>query len=411
MSIRALRWIALSAWVFSVALVALSVPLLMGNRSVENGIEPYLINLVVAALAFSTVGALVASKLRKNPIGWLLAGTGLLYTIEVFAGNYSTYALFANPGSLPGGQVAAWFTSWVWIFGGSLVLFIFLFFPDGRLPSPRWRPVAWLVLINTGLAAAPYALGQGPLEDFGGSSPVVNPVGIPGSSGLLGLFAEISTFLLVPIAVSLIFSFLVRFRRARGEERQQIKWVAYAVALFAGAVVITTVWPSLDSSHVGSVLFLGGFLAIPSAMAVAILRYRLYAIDVVINKTLVYGALTATLALVYFGSIVVLQGILGALSGQDSQFAIVASTLTIAALFGPLRRRVQAFIDRRFYRKKYDAGRTLAAFGVKLRNETDLGVLSADLVTVVKETIQPTHASLWLRPSSEEESKVKAGRE
>ena len=380
------------------ALVALGILLTVANRSVENEIAPYTVNLVVAALAFSTVGVLVASRQQKNPIGWLLLGIGILYATELSAGNYSVYALFTDRGSLPGAPAAAWLTSWVWIAGGSLVLFVFLFFPDGRLPSPRWRPVAWLVLVNIALAVAPFAFGPGPLKDFAEGLPVVNPVGIEGSVGLLNLFARASFLLLIPISLALILAFVVRFRRARGEERQQIKWVAYAVAVFASAVVVVSVWPTLDRSLVGSALFLVGFLAIPSAMALAILKYRLYDIDVVINRTLVYGALTVTLALVYFGSIALSQGILTALRGQQSQLAVVASTLVIAALFNPIRHRIQAFIDRRFYRRKYDAARTLEAYAARLREETDLERLSGTLVSVVQKTVQPEHASLWLRP-------------
>jgi hypothetical protein len=207
--------------------------------------------------------------------------------------------------------------------------------------------------------------------------------------------------LLVPVSVALILSFVVRFRRARGEERQQIKWVAYGVALFTLAIVVVSIWPSLDRSVVGNVLFLVGFLAIPSAMALAILKYRLYDIDVVINRTLVYGALSVTLALLYFGSIAVLQGAWIALTGQRSQLAVVASTLLIAALFNPVRHRIQAFIDRRFYRRKYDARKTLEAFSFKLRDETDLENLSGELVGVVEQTIQPAHVSLWLRDREE----------
>ena len=405
------RWIAPSAWAFCMALVALGVPLFVANRSVDNEIEPYVVNLVVAALAFSTVGFIVASRRRENPIGWLLVGTGILYAIEMFAGNYSVYALFTDPGSLPGGSVAAWLASWVWISGGSLVLFVFLFFPDGRLPSPRWRPVAWLVLVNAALSVAPYAFSPGPLQDFSEEAPVVNPLGIEGSAGILDLFARISLLLLVPISLSLILAFYLRFRRAVGEERQQIKWVAYAVALFAAVVILVSVWPSLDGSVVGSVLFLAGFLAIPSAIALAILRYRLYDIDVVINRTLVYSALTLSIVLIYFGSIALLQGILIALTGQQSQLAVVASTLVIAALFNPIRHRIQEFIDRRFYRRKYDAAKTLEDFSGKLRDEVELDNLTHDLVAVVEQTMQPAHVSLWLRRPHVQEANIRMQRD
>jgi hypothetical protein len=401
LSIRASRWIALSAWAFSLALAVLGVLLVAANRSVESEIERYTVNLVVAALTFSTVGVLVAYRQQKNPIGWLLLGIGILYATELFAGNYSVYTLVTNPGSLPGEPVAAWLTSWVWIAGGSLVLFVFLYFPDGRLPSPRWRPVAWLVLLDAALAVAPFAFGPGPLEGSSEGSRVTNPVGIEGSVGLLDLFERVSFVLLAPISLALILAFFVRFRRARGEERQQIKWVAYGVAVFALAVIVVTLWPSLDGSPVGGALFLVGFLAIPSAMALAILKYRLYDIDLVINRTLVYGALSIALALVYFGSIALLQAALIALTGQESQLAVVASTLLIAALFNPIRHRIQGFIDRRFYRRKYDAARTLEAFGASLREEVDLENLAGELVAVVERTVQPAHVSLWLRDREE----------
>jgi hypothetical protein len=405
-SVRASRWVALSALAFSLALVVLGLVLATANRYVENEIATYTFNLVVAALAFSTVGVLVAYRQPKNLVGWLLLGIGALYATELFAGNYGVYTLVTNPGSLPGEVVGAWLTSWVWIFGGSLVLFVFLFFPDGKLPSPRWRPVAWLVLANTVLAVAPFAFDPGPLSEFSERVHVVNPVGIAGSAGMLGVFSRASFVLLIPISLALIFAMFVRFRRARGDERQQIKWVAYGVAMFALAVIVASAWPSLDGTLVGGALFLVGFLAIPTAMAVAILQYRLYDIDVVINRTLVYTALTTVLGLLYFASIALFQAVLIVLTGQTSQIAVVASTLLIAALFNPLRRRTQSFIDRRFYRKRYDAAKTLEAFSTRLREETDLDRLGGELVSVVHETMRPEHASLWLRPQDGRRSDV-----
>jgi hypothetical protein len=400
-SVRASRWVALAASALSLVLVVLGLVLAMANRYVENEIATYTFNLVVAALAFSTVGVLVAYRQPQNLIGWLLLGIGALYATELFAGNYGVYTLVTNPGSLPGEVVGAWLTSWVWIFGGSLVLFVFLFFPDGRLPSPRWRPVSWLVLANTVLAVAPFAFDPGPLSEFSERVHVVNPFGIAGSAGLLGVFSRVSFVLLIPISLALIFALFVRFRRARGDERQQIKWVAYGVALFALAVIVASAWPSLDGTLLGGALFLVGFLAIPTAMAVAILQYRLYDIDVVINRTLVYTVLTTVLGFLYFGSIALFQTVLIVLTGQASELAVVASTLLIAALFNPLRRRTQSLVDRRFYRGKYDAAKTLEAFGASLREETDLGQLNEHLLTVVRETMQPEHASLWLAPQGE----------
>jgi threonine/homoserine efflux transporter RhtA len=231
-----------------------------------------------------------------------------------------------------------------------------------------------------------------------GGSRIVNPVGIEGSTKLLDLFERGSFVLLVPVSAALILSFVVRFRRARGDERQQIKLVAYGVALFTLAILVVSIWPSIDRSVVGNVLFLVGFLAIPSAIALAILKYRLFNIDVVINRTLVYAVLTAALGIVYFGGVAALQLVTRPIPGDQSQLVVVVSTLAIAALFNPLRRRTQSVIDRRFYRRKYDAARTLEAFSARLRNDRDLGQLSAGLLSAVRETMEPAHVSLWLPP-------------
>ncbi len=216
----------------------------------------------------------------------------------------------------------------------------------------------------------------------------------------------ISPLLFVAAALSVF----VRLRRAVGVERQQIKWFAYAAAATVGGITLAYMIPeTIDTplwfERVGFAVNIAVTPAIPISMGVAILRYRLYEIDHIINRTLVYGSLTAMLVGVYVGGIAVLQGLVRALTGQESQLAIVASTLAVAALFNPLRRRIQSFIDRRFYRRKYDAAKTLEAFSAKLRNETDLDALSDDLVGVVRETMQPAHVSLWLRPDTASEGK------
>jgi hypothetical protein len=204
-------------------------------------------------------------------------------------------------------------------------------------------------------------------------------------------------------------SLFVRRLRARGVERQQLKWFTYAVAITVSGFILTyTISEAVGSVWLrwaGNVITVVGVLGIPISMGIAILRYRLYEIDLLINRTLVYGSLTAMLVGVYVGGIVVLRGLLRTLTGQESQLAIVASTLAVAALFNPLRHRMQAFIDRRFYRSKYDARQTLEAFSAKLRDETDLDALSDDLVGVVRETMQPAHVSLWLRPDTTSKGK------
>jgi len=274
---------------------------------------------------------------------------------------------------------------------------LLLLFPDGRLPSPRWWPVAWGVTLGTAGGMVGNALKAGPLVDFpqianpyGVGSPVVWVLGIAGSIVAAGS--------MVASAVSLI----VRLRRAGSEQRQQIKWLAYGGVvvvgtIFVGALVIP--WSVPVSILIMSVALLG----LPIFTGIGILRYRLYDIDLVINRTLVYGSLTAMLVAVYAGGVAVAQTILRALTGQvqQPQLVIVVSTLVIAALFNPLRRRIQNFIDRRFYRNKYDAARTLGAFSSRLREETDLATLSNELVSVVDETMQPEHVTLWLRPDKD----------
>jgi hypothetical protein len=282
----------------------------------------------------------------------------------------------------------------------AVLVFVALLFPDGRLPSRRWLPFAWLnvTVAMVGTVAVAFLAGPIPALD-----PIGNPLGLDGAQTLLGSVATISGALergiLGIIAVGSLF---LRLRRASGDERQQIKWFTYAASVVVVGAILTYVVPeAMDAQWVGRVgltLLAVGFVGVPIAIGIAILRYRLYNIDLLINRTLVYGSLTATLVALYFGGIVVLQRIFVLLTGQQSTLAVVASTLAIAALFVPLRRRIQSFIDRRFYRRKYDARKTLEAFSAKLRDETDLEALNAELVGVVRETMQPAHVSLWLRP-------------
>jgi hypothetical protein len=275
---------------------------------------------------------------------------------------------------------------------------LFLLFPTGRLPSRRWRWFAGLSAVATlvGAVCASFSSGTGYL------GPLTNPLGIE-SIGDLSLIVSPILYILGLLAV---ISMLSRLRRGTGIERQQIKWFAYAGAVtFIGGLVQHNLFPVIDVWWVwwvGFVVGTIGLLGQPVALGIAILRYRLYEIDLIINRTLVYGSLTAMLALVYFGGVALTQGLFQGLTGQEEQpqLAIVVSTLVIAALFNPLRRRVQAFVDRRFYRKKYDAVKTLEAFSARLRDETDLEALNKELVGVVRETMQPAHVSLWLRPDT-----------
>ena len=280
------------------------------------------------------------------------------------------------------------------------MFFCLLLFPTGGLPSPRWRPAAWALAGVFTLVTVLFVVKPGPLE---GITPAVeNPTGIEPAAGIVKMGEEAVLPLVLVVVLAAPAAVLVRFWRSRGEERQQLKWLAYAAGLWVGVAALDTLNrhvlhdPGVD--HATNVLFGAAVAPIPVAVGIAVLRYRLYDIDRIINRTLVYGALTVLLAAAYAGSVVGLQAALRALTGQESTLAVVASTLTIAALFGPLRRRVQAVVDRRFYRRKYDAAKTLAAFNARLRDETDLGALSDDLVGVARAAVQPEHASLWLRP-------------
>jgi hypothetical protein len=392
MSARIVALLAWSVWALSVVFTGLGLLFLFLNGSFEDLLDESLGIDAVLALTFPTVGAIIASRRPDNAVGWIFCAVGLCGGTEIFTVEYGIYALVTNPGSLPAGVIATWIGTWVWLPSITLTItFLLLLFPHGRLLSSRWRPVAWLAAAVTVAGTALLAIVPWDLLNPG--IPAQNPVGVE-SLRYLGIAPPVPIFLIgIPTTLLSAVSLVLRFRRSRGEERQQLKWFVYAGVLIVGALFI----PLLVPGAAASLLQLLVMPLLPVAAGVAILRYRLYEIDLLINRTLVYGALTATLVLVYLGSVVTLQYVFRTLTGGDSQLVIVASTLAIAALFNPLRRRVQAFVDRRFYRRKYDAAKTLAEFSSKLRSETDLDALSDDLVGVVKETMQPAHVSLWLR--------------
>jgi hypothetical protein len=347
----------------------------------------------------ATVGAIVASRRPENPVGWLLCLSGAAVSTSSFASQYAIYALLAEPGSLRAGEVMAWIAAWQLPIMNGLQVSYLLLFPTGRLPSRRWRPLAWLVVafVVAGVILAMFSPGA----YLGSLGPIRNPLGI---EGFTSVYKRVF-FIMAPLLyASAALSLFVRLRRSRGVERQQLKWFAYAVAAFALGIVLISIISVIDTppwfERAGVAFFTVASLGYPIAIGIAILRYRLYDIDVIINRTLVYGSLTAMLALVYFGGVVGLQAVLRVLTGQESTLAVVASTLAIAALFNPLRRRVQVFVDRHFYRRKYDAAKTLETFGSRLRDETDLDALHKELVGVASATMQPEHASLWLRPET-----------
>jgi len=373
------------AWsLFALVLLNLVLGLLLWSPEAGS----YLLFALIAG-PFAVVGVLVASRRPRNPIGWLFLVFAVAAAIAAFADRYASYALVEHPGSLPAGEWVAWPSSGIWHPAFGFFVFSFLLFPDGRLPSTRWLPVAWVAAANYFMGAV-IGLLWGPL--FGEFFPYAEPpFRLPGygiADVAFSVFLLVNFSLLVLSAVSLV----LRLRRAAGVERQQLKWFVYAVALFA-LVFPPSVFAFGDGRLIVFLLPL-----VPAAAGIAILKHRLYDIDVIINRTLVYGLLTAMLVLLYLSCVVSLQYAFRVLTGQQTQLAVVASTLAIAALFGPLRRRVQAFVDRRFYRKKYDAQETLETFSSRLRDETDLEQLNVGLLTMVRETLQPAQVSLWLRP-------------
>jgi len=394
---RSLTWLAWALWTITLGLMALSVLLVVLNLGYPDTYLPnwWLGNTLVVIDA--TVGALVASRRPENPVGWLLSLWSVAVSASTFTALYAVYALLALDGTLPAGEASAWITAWILPIVIGLQVSYLLLFPTGRLPGRRWRWLAWLtgVFVVVGVLTSAFSTDA----YLGALGPIRNPLGIEG-------FTEVWKVVLLVMAPLLFgataLSVLVRLRRAVGIERQQLKWFAYAVAIYAAATALNVAtlgdgprWFELT----GAAIFAAAGTLITVSIGIAILRHRLYDIDRIINRTLVYGALTVALTLLYFGVVTATQAVFQGFTGEEAlpQRAVVGSTLAIAALFNPLRRRIREFIDRRFFRRKYDAAKTLEAFSAKLRNETNLDSLSDELVGVVRETVQPEHASLWLR--------------
>ena len=421
MRVRAANWLAWSlaalCAVMAVATIVLSVLPRPAREGVGGWSSAGELLIFATFLAFPVVGALTASRRPGNLIGWMCLAVGVLWWLIILSGDYSVYGL-AVPGSVPfPATVFALLYAWLWVPAvGLLGIYMILLFPDGKLPSRRWRLLAWFSGAVIAVESITVFLTPGPLDGLGGAH---NPFGLEGAPWLTVLGYFVLPLLPVCMLASAA-SLVLRFRRSGGEVRQQIKWIAFAASFMSALYLLVMGATFVDwlistpgsQSDLGTQTWWGplledatvlSFAAIPLAIGVAILRYRLYDIDVLINLTLVYGSLTVTLAVLYFGGVATIQAILQALTGRENlpQLAIVTSTLVVAALFNPLRRRIQDFIDRRFYRKKYNAARTLQDFSVKLRDQTDLEDLAGDLLSVVSTTMRPRHASLWLRPPEE----------
>ena len=351
------------------------------------------------AVTSAVVGAVVASRRSRNPVGWFFLGSSMSLTLAEFTSEYALYGLRTGPGSLPFAGAMAWPQSWLWVPGVALsLIFLPLYFPNGRLLSRRWR---WVVRFAVLFCAYSTVVSAFLSERADSEAGIANPLLVAAPGPVVRALEGIELVLLISAIVAAAASLVVRFRRSRGEERQQMKWLTFVAALMPVLIVLTSWFPEAD--YVAGVVF----ASVPVVVGVAVLKYRLYDVDLIINRTLVYGALSVMLILVYLAGVATTQAVFRLLTGQEQQPqpAIVASTLVIAALFNPLRRRVQAFIDRRFYRNRYDAAKTLESFTARLRDETDIETLGENLVGVVRQTVQPAHARLWLRAQARGEER------
>jgi hypothetical protein len=386
---RSTGWLAWSLWGLTMVLEVAAIWLWLRNRSLGGG---YFAPQVFLVPGFATVGAVIAAR-RANRVGWLFVGLGLVAALHALSMAYGERITLLGPGSLPAGSLANGLGGFLWPVNYLLFGLVLLLFPDGRLPSPRWRPAARLIVGSWCLSIIFNMLG--PSEE--------HPEGLLLPQPALNLLTNlVNIAALVGLVVMMAAPFL-RFRQASYHQRQQLKWVAYIallsmLAAFAG-VGLSRLLPA--AGVLGALGVLGIAVGIPVAVAVAILRHRLYDIDRLINRTLVYGLLTAILGLGYAGVVLILGEVFGGIGTEPPSWAVAGATLAMAALFQPARRRIQTAVDRRFNRRKYNAATTIEIFSARLRDQVDLDTLTTELLAVTDKTMQPTTVSLWLRPPDE----------
>ncbi len=391
---RIVAWLAWALWALAMALFGLAVVLMVRNRPVSH--DGFLQAFLVPG--FATVGAVVAAR-RRNTIGWLFLGVAMVAAVGALSAEYAVRAVVTAPGSLPAGRFAAWLTTWVFIVNFPALGLLLVLFPDGRPPSRRWRLVAWGLWLSLGAWVLWLMVRPQPIDVA--DRKVANPFGIQALQlpDLVGTPLAALNFIVV--VASLVAAALAPFwrrRRAGAVERQQLKWLAFITVgvpvTFVMSAPLLAVLPALSIVLFFAMLALvtGG---IPVAVGLAVLRYRLYDIDRLITRALVYGTLTVLLALAYALGTVGLGQVLGR---DQSSVTVAGVTLACAAAFQPARRRIQAAVDRRFNRRRYDAARTIETFSTRLRQEVDLDELAAELLAVVNRTMEPASVSLWLRP-------------
>jgi hypothetical protein len=388
--------LAWSIWAATLALLAGALVLAAANQGTQ-GTRPRLadrLGLAFAFLCFATVGAFIASRRHASAVGWICCAIGLTISLAVAPIEYGHYAL-VHPGSLPAAVTLAWPAMWAWYPAlGLMATFLLLLFPTGQLPSRRWRPVAWAA--GATITSMTLVAAVAPLPPDDGLP--TNPLGIQQLARAWELTESIGALLLGALAVASAASLVVRFGHARGEERQQLKWFTYAAGGLVVVVAVPAVTPRLGN-WVPNLVVAAALAAIPLAIGIAILRYRLYDIDRIINRTLVYGLLTAVLGGGYAGAVLVLGQLFGGVGTDPPSWVVAGATLAVAALFRPARHRIQQAVDLRFNRRKYHAAQTVQAFSTRLREQIDLDTLSAELLAVVDQTMEPTQISFWLRPA------------
>jgi hypothetical protein len=394
--------LAWSLWALAMVLEVAAIALWLANHAVllsRPGTADDFVPHVFLVPGYATVGAVIAAR-RRNRIGWLFLAFGLLAALLSFGNTYFMRGAIVTPGSLPAARVAVWAGTVMWPSGYLFLALLLLLFPDGRLPSPRWRPVALVLAVSWSVAILYSA--------FAPATTVAN-VTFPNPVGIQALghptwkaVAQGAAAVAVATLAAAALGPLLRFRRGDPAQRQQLKWFAFVivvsvvtllVALAVGGalpVVATMLW---------GVAVAGVLVGLPAAVGLAILRYRLYDIDRLINRTLVYATLTAVLGLGYAGAVLVLGQLFGGVGERTPSWAVAGATLAVAALFQPACRRIQQAVDRRFNRRKYNTATTIQAFSTRLHDQLDLDTLSAELLAVVDQTMEPTRVSLWLRPS------------
>ena len=388
---RAAFWRAWSIWAVSMALTATAIsydalhplPAKLANNS-GNGLD--MVVGLTFIVAFATVGALLAWKRPGNPIGWLLSGSGLAYALGGFG------VLLIH---FPRTRTLGNWLGWTWLLGLGLCVFVVLLFPAGSLPSRRWRPVAWAA----GAGLAGWVLGNAFAPTIiSADPPVPNPVGVTGAPGkIFTVMAGGSAALIAATGLAAVLSLVFRYRRAQAAERAQLRWLVYAGALIVAAVLAEMlteriVGPGATATNLQNALGSGAAALVPVAIGIAVLRYRLYDIDRIISRTVAYAIVTGLLVGVYAGPVLLATQVLR----LHTPVAVAAATLTAAALFNPVRRRVQSRVDRQFNRARYDADQIAAAFAARLKDTVDLGSVRDDLTGIVSRALEPAHVSVWI---------------